>query len=151
MQALLPAILLCLWSPEVEKDLLKHLGDRAYTSVRCAKEKGGCGRFQEFSVFAEKRECPHCKTRLTVQVNNGRNAPVSKYTEEYARNLLQHAVDKSFEGKFFVKRGVICPELSLTGGSSADLAILKSDRAKGPVPPGEIIAVIEVKMSILWN
>lgn len=139
-----------LWDPDVERELLKQVGEKAFTTISCPETKGGCGKFQNEAIFAERSICPHCKTSLTVRVANRRNAPVSAFTERWARGVVQEAVDLHFKGKYFVERGVACPELSLTGGSTADLAILRR-QGKVNVKPQDIVAVIEIKMSIIWN
>jgi hypothetical protein len=140
--------ILALWNVGVERSLLEKLGDVAFTSVQCAAE--ACGKFREQAVFASRSECPQCGDKLTVRVAQDRNVPVSAFTEKLALQTVQEAVDKHYKEKFFVARGVKCPELSLTGGSGADLAILRRQDTKD-LKPDDVAAVIEVKMSLIWN
>jgi len=146
LQAILA--ILALWNVEVERSLLEKLGDVAFTSVQCAAE--ACGKFREQAVFATRSECPQCGGKLTVRVAQDRNAPVSAFTEKFALQTIQEAVDKHYKGRFFVAGDVRCPELFLTGGSGADLAILRREKAKD-LKPEDVAAVIEVKMSLIWN
>ncbi|MEM4260253.1 MAG: hypothetical protein QXG00_03380 [Candidatus Woesearchaeota archaeon] len=46
-------------------------------------------------------------------------------------------------------RNVVCEELELTSGSPADVAICKKDSISQK--PEDIIAIFEVKMSVVWN
>ena len=58
--------------------------------------------------------------------------------KDVAKELKAHAV-----------RNVVCEELELTRGSPADIAICKTDSIIQK--PEDIIAIFEVKMSIVWN
>jgi len=141
-------ILAGLWSPEVELDLIKKVGERCFTTIECVAKN--CGKYQERAVFSEKSECPNCKSKLRVKVAQSRNVPVSTFTEIYARKVMQAAIDKNYKGRFFVERGVRCDELSLTSGSGADLAIVKRQGQK-TLAAEDIVVVMEVKMSLVWN
>lgn len=140
--------LLTLWSPEVERDLIAKVGEKCFTTIECTTAE--CSKFKERAVFSEKSACPHCKGKLRVQVAQARNVPVSTFTEIYAREVMQAAIDKYYKGTLFVERGVQCDELSLTDGSGADLAIVKR-QGQATLNAEDIVVVMEVKMSLVWN
>jgi len=140
--------LLSLWSPDVERDLIRKVGEKCFTTIECTATT--CGKFKERAVFSEHSKCPHCGGKLRVKVAQSRNVPVSTFTEKYAREVMQAAIDKSYKGSLFVVRGARCPELSLTGGSAADLAIVRR-KLQSAFKAEDIVVVMEVKMSLVWN
>lgn len=75
-----------------------------------------------------------------------RNAFIGAYTEKWALEILK---DIAKELKAYAVRNVVCEELELTKDSPADVAICKIDSAIQK--PDNIIAIFEVKMSIVWN
>lgn len=75
-----------------------------------------------------------------------RNAFIGAYTEKWALEILK---DVAKELKAYAVRNVVCEELELTKGSPADVAICKTDSIIQK--PEDIIAIFEVKMSIVWN
>lgn len=75
-----------------------------------------------------------------------RNALVGIYTEKWCQNLLRPLAAK-MGGQ--VVRKVVCEELELTKNSPADLAICKTDSIYQK--PEDIMAIFEIKMSIVWN
>ncbi len=81
--------------------------------------------------------------RATLQ---SRNALIGEFTEKWVENLLQPLAENL---GIFVKRQVICEELSLDKRSPADIALVRVNRNR--VKPEEILLIIEVKMSIVWN
>lgn len=75
-----------------------------------------------------------------------RNALIGNFTEKWTTDLLQEVV----KGKgLFAVQGAICNEIALTNMSPADVVISKSKNINQQ--PEDIVAIIEVKMSIVWN
>ncbi len=75
-----------------------------------------------------------------------RNALIGSYTEKWVKELLTDLA-KEFDAHAVNK--VICEEIGLTRRSPADVAIVKTPE---PVQkPENILLLIEVKMSIVWN
>lgn len=137
-----------LWSVDIER---KAITPNMFATIHC---KNGCGFFEK-ALFKRKgmSACPECENSpLEVSDFNGRNASVSAITEKFALDITQSAIDTCPEltGRYFVKRGVVCPQLGLSSGSEADLAILNKD-VKGTVSPDAIKCLFEVKMSFIWN
>lgn len=81
--------------------------------------------------------------RYTLQ---SRNTAIGNFTEKWTTDLIQEIVkDKGF---FAVKKA-ICKEIALTTQSPADVVI---SRSKNIIQcPEDIVAIVEVKMSIVWN
>ena len=75
-----------------------------------------------------------------------RNALIGNFTEKWTTDLIQEVV----KGKgLFAVQGAICNEIALTNMSPADVVISKSKNISQQ--PEDIVAIIEVKMSIVWN
>lgn len=75
-----------------------------------------------------------------------RNAFIGAYTEKWVLEILQ-GIAKELNA--YAVRNVVCEELELTKGSPADVAICKTDSVIQK--PENIIAIFEVKMSVVWN
>ena len=75
-----------------------------------------------------------------------RNAFIGAYTEKWCLEVLQPIAK---ELNAYTVRNVVCEELELTKSSPADVAICKTDSIVQK--PEDIIAIFEVKMSIVWN
>ena len=75
-----------------------------------------------------------------------RNAFIGDFTEKYSANLLQSFAQSK---GLYALQGVVCKELDLTSQSPADIALCKT-KAKDQSAEN-IVALIEVKMSIVWN
>ena len=75
-----------------------------------------------------------------------RNAFIGAYTEKWALEILK---DVAKELKAYAVRNVVCEELELSKGSPADVAICKTDSVVQK--PEDILAIFEVKMSVVWN
>lgn len=75
-----------------------------------------------------------------------RNTAIGNFTEKWTTDLIQEiAKDK---GLYAVKKA-ICKEIALPPNSPADVVI---SRSKNIIQnPEDIVAIIEVKMSIVWN
>jgi predicted house-cleaning noncanonical NTP pyrophosphatase (MazG superfamily) len=75
-----------------------------------------------------------------------RNALIGKFSEKWTTDLIQEVIkDKGL----FAVQGAICDEIALINMSPADVVISKSKNINQQ--PEEIVAIIEVKMSIVWN
>lgn len=75
-----------------------------------------------------------------------RNAFIGAYTEKWVLEILKDIVE---ELNVYAVRNVVCEELELTKGSPADVAICKTDSVIQK--PRDILAIFEVKMSVVWN
>ena len=82
-------------------------------------------------------------SKTTLQ---SRNAFIGAYTEKWAQSVLK---DVAKDLGAYAVRNVVCEELELTTGSPADVAICKKDSVFQK--PEDILALFEVKMSIVWN
>ncbi|ACI18653.1 hypothetical protein [Dictyoglomus thermophilum] len=75
-----------------------------------------------------------------------RNAFIGSFTEKWTKELLEETAEEL--GAFTVQ-GVICEDIGLSAKSPADVAICKTrDQHQ---KPENILMIIEVKMSIVWN
>jgi len=75
-----------------------------------------------------------------------RNSLIGNFTEKFTVDLLQgYARTK----QLFAIQGVICKSIGLTSNSPADVALCKSKNREQTAE--NIIAIFEVKMSIVWN
>lgn len=75
-----------------------------------------------------------------------RNSLIGSFTEKWTTDLLQKVVK---DNGLFAVQGAICEEIALTGMSPADVVISKTKRINQE--PEDILAIFEVKMSIVWN
>jgi len=75
-----------------------------------------------------------------------RNALIGNFTEKWTTDLI-HEIVKD-KGLFAVQRA-ICNEIALPNQSPADVVISRSKNINQT--PEDILAIIEVKMSIVWN
>jgi hypothetical protein len=75
-----------------------------------------------------------------------RNSLIGSFTEKWTTDLIQEIVKPM---GFFAVQGAICDEIALTNMSPADVVISKQNSIKQN--PENILAIIEVKMSIVWN
>lgn len=75
-----------------------------------------------------------------------RNSLIGKFTEKWTGDLLQNIIkDKGL----FAVQGAICEEIALTKMSPADVVISKNKNITQK--PEDILTIIEVKMSVVWN
>jgi len=75
-----------------------------------------------------------------------RNALIGSFTEKWTTDLIQEVVR---DRKLFAVQGAICNEIALSNMSPADVVISRSNNLNQN--PDDILAIIEVKMSIVWN
>jgi len=75
-----------------------------------------------------------------------RNALIGNFTEKWTTDLIREIVkDKGL----FAVQGAICNEIALSNMSPADVVISKNKNINQT--PEDILAIIEVKMSVVWN
>ncbi len=82
-------------------------------------------------------------TKSTLQA---RNALIGRYTERWSNDLLNEFAESK---GYYAVQGVVCNDISLPKNSSADVAICKTNKVNQK--PEDIILIVEVKMSIVWN
>ena len=82
-------------------------------------------------------------TKTTLQ---SRNAFVGSFTEKWTKELLEKIAE---EAGAFTVQSVICEDIGLSARSPADIAICKTKQQDQR--PENILMIIEVKMSIVWN
>lgn len=75
-----------------------------------------------------------------------RNALIGNFTEKWTTDLIQEIVK---DKRLFAVQGAICEEIALTNMSPADVVISRNKNINQQVE--DIVAIIEVKMSIVWN
>jgi len=75
-----------------------------------------------------------------------RNSLIGKFTEKWTTDLLKEVVKNT---GLYAVQGAKCKELSLTDMSPADVVISKSNNIIQQ--PEDILIIIEVKMSVVWN
>ncbi len=95
------------------------------------------GRFYAYWPKSYKGE------KSTLQ---SRNALIGNFTEKYSVDLL-HNFAKNYN--LYAVQGIICKEIALSPRSPADVAICKVKKREQK--PEDIVAIFEVKMSIVWN
>ena len=82
-------------------------------------------------------------TKSTLQA---RNALIGRYTERWSNDLLSEFAESK---GYYAVQSVVCNDISLPKNSSADVAICKTNKVNQK--PEDIILIVEVKMSIVWN
>ncbi len=80
------------------------------------------------------------------EVKQGRNPLVGEFTEKWAERFLSPMVN---ELGFHLVRSANIPAWRLVGQRAADLAICRAPGKEQT--PDSVIALLEVKMSIVWN
>lgn len=75
-----------------------------------------------------------------------RNALIGNYTEKWSADLLSEFAQSK---GYYVVQGAVCSEIGLPKISSADVAICKTKNVYQRVE--DILLIIEVKMSVVWN
>ena len=75
-----------------------------------------------------------------------RNSLIGSYTEKYSADLFNKIGEAV--GGYSVQK-VVCDEIGLTRQSPADVAVCKT--SKIVQNPQNILTIIEVKMSVVWN
>lgn len=124
-----------LWNKEVEKKFFTE-------SVKFATPE------QLFYVTDKNRYLAYWPKGYDGEKNTlqSRNTLIGRFTEKWTTDLLQEIVkDKGL----YAVQGAICEELGLVGKSAADVAISRTKNINQQ--PEDISAIIEVKMSVVWN
>jgi len=75
-----------------------------------------------------------------------RNALIGNYTEKWSADLLSEFAQSK---GYYVVQGAVCNEIGLPRVSNADVAICKTRNIDQK--PEDILLIIEVKMSVVWN
>ncbi len=75
-----------------------------------------------------------------------RNALIGNYTEKWSADLLSEFAQSK---GYYVVQGAVCNEIGLPKISNADVAICKTKNINQD--PEDILLIIEVKMSVVWN
>ncbi len=75
-----------------------------------------------------------------------RNAFIGAYTEKWSQEILSK-IAKELDA--YAVRNVVCEELELTKASPTDIAICRTNSVFQR--PEDIMAIFEVKMSVVWN
>lgn len=125
-----------MWTKETEREFFQW----ALEERRCKPEDlfyKICGRYLFYLPKGIKG---------TGEVKQGRNALVGEFTEIWAENFLK-PIAESFG--LHVVRGAIVPELKLVGQRKADIALCRTSDMHQRLE--NIVAIVEVKMSIVWN
>ncbi len=124
-----------LWSKDQERDFFTK-------SLGVASPEQLFYRTKDKKYFAYwPKSYKDVKTTL-----QSRNAYIGAYTERWSQGILKEIAK---ELKAYAITKVICEELSLPRASAADVAICKTDSIVQK--PENIIAIFEVKMSVVWN
>ena len=75
-----------------------------------------------------------------------RNSLIGTFTEKYSVDLLQNFANSK---GWYAVQSVVCEDIGLSSRSPADVAFCKTKSAIQN--PDSIFAIIEVKMSVVWN
>ncbi|SLM28354.1 conserved hypothetical protein [Desulfamplus magnetovallimortis] len=75
-----------------------------------------------------------------------RNALIGNFTEKFVVDLLQ---DFAKSRNLYAIQGAICDQIGLTSKSPADVVLCRENKTEQRIE--DIIAIFEVKMSIVWN
>ncbi len=137
-----------MWNPEKEKAFIRSTDAVVWATISCKR----CDyRYEAFFKKTEPKNCPKCGGELASTTPQGRNSPVSVFTEKYASEIFGEALQKAGYDDLEVKRDIVCKSLDLTSRSAADMAIVKKGITGRVYEPDQIKVVFEVKMSLIWN
>ena len=75
-----------------------------------------------------------------------RNSLIGRFTETWSADLLREFAENTGH---YVVQGAVCNEIGLNKQSPSDVAICKTNKIEQNSE--DIIAIIEVKMSVVWN
>jgi len=75
-----------------------------------------------------------------------RNSLIGNFTEKFSVDLFQ---DFAKSKNLFAIQGAICNEIGLSSKSPADVVLCRENKIEQRVQ--DIVAIFEVKMSIVWN
>jgi len=125
-----------MWTKETEKEFFRWaLSERNCRPEDLFYEVGG-----EHLFYLRKG------VKGSGEVKQGRNALVGEFTETWAEEFLRPIVE---DMGLYVVRGAIVPELGLVRQKKADIALCRTPEKHQRLE--NIVALVEVKMSIVWN
>jgi len=128
---------MAMWTKETERDFFHW----ALELQRCKPQelfyKSG-GRYYFYLPVGVKGE---------GEVKQARNPLVGRFTEQWAENFLKIIVK---DLGLVVVRNKDIPAFGLTGNRAPDLAICYKE-VEDVILPENLVAIVEVKMSIVWN
>ena len=75
-----------------------------------------------------------------------RNSLIGNFTEKWTTDLIQKVVN---DKGLYAIQGAVCDEIALSRRSAADVVISKKKDIN--LKPEDIVLIIEVKMSVVWN
>lgn len=75
-----------------------------------------------------------------------RNSLIGNFTEKWTTDLIQKVVN---DKGLYAVQGAVCDEIALSKRSPADVVISKKKDIN--LKPEDIVLIIEVKMSVVWN
>ncbi len=125
-----------LWTKDKEIDFFKQSLENFAEPEQLFYISGG-GKYYAYWPKSYKGK------KSTLQ---SRNALIGNFTEKYSVDLLH---DFAQRRNLHAVQGVICKEIGLTPQSPSDVAICKVKKREQK--PEDIVAIFEVKMSIVWN
>ena len=124
-----------LWNQKTEKDFFKNA--LQLTTKEQLFYKTDTDKFVAYWPKGYKGN------KSTLQ---SRNTFIGDYTEKWTRELLEEYASSI---NLFAVQGVICEEIGLNRKSPADVALCRKNTNNQKAE--DIVALIEVKMSIVWN
>ncbi|MFY9177341.1 MAG: hypothetical protein WBI74_07405 [Caldicoprobacterales bacterium] len=128
--------MISMWNKEVEKRFFVE-SLKSFSTPEQLFYVTNDGRY--FAYWPKNYKGP----KSTIQ---SRNTLIGNYTEKWATDLFHQIAD---ENNLYAIQGAICPEIDLSSSSPADIVISKEKGVRQT--PDNILLIIEVKMSLVWN
>jgi hypothetical protein len=124
-----------LWNKKTERQFFEEA--QKFASHKQLFYRDNAGRYLAYWPNSYKG------AKTTLQ---SRNSLIGSFTEKWTRDVVQEIV----KGKgYYAIQGAVCDEIALSKRSNADVVISKTDSIDQR--PEDILLIIEVKMSIVWN
>lgn len=137
-----------IWSTKNEEDFIKTTNSVVFAEINCSE----CNyNYQAVFRKTSPSKCPKCQGKLNSNTPQGRNNPISNYTEQFACNCINEVLQDTEFDDYEAKRKVICQDLGLGSRTEADIAIVKKGNSSRIYKLDDIKIVFEVKMSLVWN
>lgn len=124
-----------LWNKNTERQFFKEAKDFATPEQLFYKDNSG----RYLAYWPNSYKGP----KTTLQ---SRNSLIGSFTEKWTRDIVQKAIQAN---GYYAVQGAFCNEIALPKNSNADVVISKSDNIEQRAE--DILLIIEVKMSIVWN
>lgn len=124
-----------LWNKNTEKEFFTEA--RKFASPEQLFYQADDGRYVAYWPKEYEGE------KSTLQ---SRNSLIGNFTEKWSRDLIHDFASKN---GYYAVQGAYCYEIGLPKNSSADVAICKTKEVNQK--PENIVALFEVKMSVVWN